>query len=67
MPDKVKTASDTAFSHISPSHTVFHGDGLRDFFRYRDLGIAAATGGKVIAQLVVAHNEPENAHRLAPA
>ena len=26
---------------------------------YRDLGIAAATGGKVLAQRVIAHNAPE--------
>ena len=54
-----KTRSETEFSHVKPSDTAFRGDGLRDFFLYRDLGIAAATGGKVIAQLVIAHNAPE--------
>lgn len=54
-----KTRSETLFSHVKPSDTAFRGDGLRDFFLYRDLGIAAATGGKVIAQLVIAHNAPE--------
>jgi len=57
MLDKVRT--DTTFSHVKPQDTVFRSDGLRDFFLYRDLGIEAATRGKVIAQLVVAHNAPE--------
>jgi len=54
-----KTSTDTLFSHVKPSDTRFRGDGLRDFFLYRDLGIAAATKGKVVAQLVIAHNAPE--------
>jgi [protein-PII] uridylyltransferase len=33
--------------------------GLRDFFLYRDLGVAAATNGKVIAHLVKANAPPE--------
>ncbi|MGE0100043.1 MAG: cupin domain-containing protein [Hydrogenophaga sp.] len=33
--------------------------GLRDFFLYRDLGIASATNGKVIAHLVKANLPPE--------
>ena len=33
--------------------------GLRSFMEYRDLGIADATQGKVLAQLVIAHNAPE--------
>lgn len=49
----------TQFSHVKPTDTRFRGDGLRDFFLYRDLGIAAATHGKVTAQLVIAHNAPE--------
>ena len=52
-------SGDTQFSHVKPMDTAFRGDGLRDFFLYRDLGVAAATGGKVLAQLVVAHNAPE--------
>ena len=49
----------TGFSHVKPTDTAYRGDGLRDFFLYRDLGIADATGGKVLAQLVIAHNAPE--------
>ena len=49
----------TKFSHIKPEDTQFRMDGLRDFFTYRDLGIAEATAGKVIAQLVRANNAPE--------
>ena len=33
----------------------FKGGGLRDFFLYRDLGIADATGGQVICHLVKAN------------
>ena len=60
MLDKVKTPS-TLFSHVKPADTPFKSDGLRDFFLYRDLGVAAATGGKVTAQLVIAHNAPKRA------
>jgi hypothetical protein len=28
------------FSHVKPGDTPFKSDGLRDFFLYRDLGIA---------------------------
>jgi mannose-6-phosphate isomerase-like protein (cupin superfamily) len=35
--------------------TEFKGGGLRDFFLYRDLGIADATGGQVICHLVKAN------------
>ena len=47
------------FSHVKPGDTVWRSDGLRDFFLYRDLGIADATGGRVIAQLVKANEAPE--------
>ena len=40
------------FSHVKPGDTDFRGEGLRDFFLYRDLGVAEATAGKVLAQLV---------------
>ncbi len=50
---------ENTFSHVKPSDTTFVGGGLRDFFTYRDLGIAKATGGKVIAHLVRANNAPE--------
>ena len=49
----------TAFSHIGEGETPWRSDGLRDFFLYRDLGIADATHGKVIAQLVKANIAPE--------
>lgn len=48
------------FSHVKPEDTQFGPGGLRDFFLYRDLGIAKATGGKVIAHLVKANTAPEN-------
>ena len=40
---------------LSVSHaadTAFEGGGLRGFFEYRDLGIAAATGGKAGAHVI---------------
>lgn len=49
----------TEFSHVKPADTPFRSDGLRDFFLYRDLGVAAATKGLVIAQLVKANMAPE--------
>ena len=55
MLDKTRTQ----FSHIKPGDTGFRSDGLRDFFKYRDLGIAEATSGKVLAQLVTANAAPE--------
>jgi quercetin dioxygenase-like cupin family protein len=51
---------DTKFSHVKPKDTAFVLGGLRDFFLYRDLGIAEATSGKVIAQLVKANLPPED-------
>lgn len=51
-------ASPTSFSHCRPGDTGFVSGGLRDFFEYRDLGIAAATGGRVLAQLVRAERAP---------
>jgi quercetin dioxygenase-like cupin family protein len=59
MLDKVREPEATTFAHVKPADTPFRGDGLRDFFLYRDLGIAEATKGKVLAQLVIAHNAPE--------
>lgn len=47
------------FSHNKPNDTQFESDGLRDFFHYRDLGIKAATGGRVVAHLVRANAAPE--------
>jgi len=47
------------FSHVKGSQTGWKGDGLRDFFLYKDLGIKKATGGRVIAHLVKANEAPE--------
>ena len=47
------------FAHVKPGDTDFKGEGLRDFFLYRDLGVAEATAGKVLAQLVRANSAPE--------
>ena len=51
--------SETSFSHVKPADTHFVPGGLRDFFLYRDLGIAEAINGKVIAHLVKANRAPE--------
>ena len=48
----------TFFSHVKPGDTEWRADGLRDFFLYKDLGIAKATNGKVIAHLVKANKPP---------
>ncbi len=52
-----KTA--TKFSHVKPADTAWRTDGLRDFFLYKDLGVADATKGAVIAHLVKANMPPE--------
>lgn len=49
---------DTEFSHVKPSDTQYLPNGLRDFFLYRDLGVAKASNGKVIAHLVKANLAP---------
>ena len=49
----------STFSHVRPGDTPWRDEGLRSFFQYRDLGIAQATGGRVIAQLVRASEAPE--------
>jgi quercetin dioxygenase-like cupin family protein len=51
-------AFDTTFSHVKPGDTPWTADGLRSFFLYRDLGVAKATNGKVIAHLVKANEPP---------
>ena len=60
MSAPVKFKSDTEFSHVKPADTQFLPGGLRDFFLYKDLGVAKATKGKVIAHLVKANKPPEN-------
>jgi quercetin dioxygenase-like cupin family protein len=52
--------SHTDFSHVKPEDTEFLPGGLRDFFVYRDLGVAAATRGKVIAHIAKANMPPDN-------
>lgn len=61
MPDTVTASQSpaTKFSHVKPADTPWRSDGLRSFFLYRDLGVADATRGKVIAQLVKANMPPE--------
>ena len=56
---KLGQPAETTFSHVKEGDTGFKSDGLRDFFLYRDLGIAKATGGKVVATLVRANKPPE--------
>jgi quercetin dioxygenase-like cupin family protein len=53
-------SSETRFSHVKPGDTDYVSDGLRDFFLYRDLGVADATHGKVIAHLVKANLPPRD-------
>ena len=53
------TLAKNVFSHVKPADTSWRSGGLRDFFLYKDLGIEAATGGQVIAQLVKANQAPE--------
>jgi quercetin dioxygenase-like cupin family protein len=57
MPDSAEPS--TVFSHVKPQDTPWLSGGLRDFFLYKDLGIAKATNGRVIAQLVKANMAPE--------
>lgn len=57
--NELQGAPKTLFSHVKPGDTLFLKEGLRGFFEYRDLGIAHATSGKVVAQLVRAAQPPE--------
>jgi quercetin dioxygenase-like cupin family protein len=52
--------SHTDFSHVKPEDTQFLPGGLRDFFVYRDLGVAKATRGKVVAHIAKANRPPDN-------
>jgi len=49
----------TKFSHSKASEAEFKSGGLRDFFVYRDLGVADATHGRVIAHITKANMQPE--------
>lgn len=54
------------FSVTHAATSPFKDDGLRPFFQYRDLGIRAATGDKVVAHVIRAkpgmHAQPERHH-----
>jgi mannose-6-phosphate isomerase-like protein (cupin superfamily) len=49
----------TKFSHVKGSEVEFKGGGLRDFFLYKDLGVADATNGRVLAHITKANLPPE--------
>ena len=48
----------TKFSHVKGSEAEFKGGGLRDFFVYKDLGVADATNGRVLAHITKANLPP---------
>jgi len=54
------------FSVSHAATSPFRDDGLRPFFQYRDLGIRAATGDRVLAHVIRAkpgmHARPERHH-----
>lgn len=61
LPECWTNRSSTCSRTSSPAtRRPWKGEGLRDFFLYRDLGVAEATGGRVIAQLVKANAQPEH-------
>jgi len=60
MNTAVEHQSDTLFSHVKGSETQFLPGGLRDFFLYKDLGVAKATKGQVIAHIAKANLPPED-------
>ncbi|MEI7496255.1 MAG: cupin, partial [Betaproteobacteria bacterium] len=49
MSTVTEAPSTTDFVHTKVADTQFLPGGLRDFFLYKDLGVAKATHGKVIA------------------
>ncbi len=48
------------FSVQKPRDGPFEERGLRGYFKYRDLGIAEATGGRVLAQINKAKHEVDD-------
>ncbi len=52
------------FAHVKPGDTPWVSDGLRDFFLYRDLGIAERPAADVIA---VAPSSSKHLRQAAPA
>jgi len=59
MLDTGLSPATTRFSHVKAADTVWRSNGLRDFFLYKDLGVADATAGRVIAHLVKANSAPD--------
>jgi hypothetical protein len=57
----------TLFSHVKPTDTDYQSGGLRDFFLYRDLGVAEATHGKGDRAPGQGQHGTGKGHRLAPA
>ena len=53
------------FSHVKPADTAWRSGGLRDFFLYRDLGVATRPAARVIAHLVQANEGARSGHGLA--
>jgi len=53
------------FSHVKPGDTNFAATDCVIFFKYRDLGIAEATRGKVLAQIVIANSRTGKGHGVA--
>jgi mannose-6-phosphate isomerase-like protein (cupin superfamily) len=51
-----------AFSVTHADDAQFKADGLRDYFEYRDLGIRAATGGRVGAHVIRARPSATKPH-----
>jgi len=60
MSTVTEAPSTTDFVHTKVADTKFLPGGLRDFFLYKDLGVAKATHGKVIAHIAKANMPPEN-------
>jgi quercetin dioxygenase-like cupin family protein len=60
MSTATEAPSATDFLHTKVADTQFLPGGLRDFFLYKDLGVAKATHGKVIAHIAKANMPPEN-------
>ena len=60
MSTATEAPSTTDFLHTKVADTQFLPGGLRDFFLYKDLGVAKATHGMVIAHIAKANMPPEN-------
>ncbi len=55
----------TKFSHVKPEDTGWRSDGLRDFFLYKDLGVAGRPGQGHRPSGQGQHGTGKG-HRLAP-